>query len=38
MLLGEKAIEPRRGSHLTPASYYRLLRGALTAAAATTAA
>jgi hypothetical protein len=37
VLLGDKAIEPRRGSHLTPASYYRLLRGALTAAATTTA-
>ena len=34
MLVGDKAIEPRRGSHLTPGSYYRLLRGALTAATA----
>lgn len=38
MLLGDQAIEARRGSHLTPASYYRLLRGALTAGGPATAA
>jgi len=37
MLVGDKAIEPKRGSHLTPASYYRLLRGALSARGALTA-
>ena len=37
VLVGDKAIEPRRGSHLTPASYYRVLRGTLTAAATTAA-
>ena len=31
MLLGDTAIEPKRGSHLTSASYYRLLKGTLTA-------
>ena len=30
MLVGDTAIEPKRGSHLTSASYYRLLKGALT--------
>jgi hypothetical protein len=36
ILIGEKAIEPKRGSQLTPASYYRLLRGALSARHAAT--
>jgi len=29
MLVGDKAIEPKRGSQLTSASYYRLLKGTL---------
>jgi hypothetical protein len=29
MLVGDKAIEPRRGAHLTSKSYYRLLQGTL---------
>ena len=31
MLVGNKAIEPKRGSQLTSASYYRLLKGTLKA-------
>jgi len=37
MLVGDKEIAPKRGSHLTAASYYRLLRGALTAESTATA-
>ena len=37
MLVGDKAIEPRRGAHLTSKSYYRLLQGTLGNRASATA-